>query len=243
MGQWGERVAVPSGRTLSSSSRTASGGLVAVPSSSTNYTRESLGTLISATSRVDESGLIVIELNMEQTRMAADTEVKLDPSDPDASVLLKPVTRTLKTVVSVPDGETVVLCGMTTRSGKQHRQDAILVTARVTGAKAVKAAARTWESPSKAQAAVANVEPVPDRPPTAAATREAFAFGSRDSSASTADRYRSLAQAMIQRYDTNQDGKLNVNEFKAYSRAPANTDRNGDGIVALDELIRALGER
>src|SRR5688500_7615373 len=100
MGQWGERVAVPSGRTSSAFGGSSRAG---TPSASTSYTRESLGTLISATCRVDEGGLIVIELNLEQTRMAADTEVKLDASDPDASVLLKPVTRTLKTVVSVED--------------------------------------------------------------------------------------------------------------------------------------------
>ena len=162
MGQWAERVAVPSGRTLSGSGRVASVvGPGGAPSSSTSYTRENLGTLISATCRVDEGGLIVIELNLEQTRMAADTEVKLDASDPDASALLKPVTRTLKTVVSVEDGQTILLGGMTTRSGKQHRQDAILVTARIVGSKPVKAAARTWESPAKSVAAASNTEQAP----------------------------------------------------------------------------------
>lgn len=145
---WGERVAVPSGRisaqaaleALRSGASSGFGSRVS-PQGAVNYVRENMGTIVGATCRIDEGGLIVIELNVEQSRLAADTEVKLDPSDPDASALLKPVTKTLKTTVSVPDGQTLLLGGMTTRSGKQLRQDVLLVTARVIGATPVKAAA------------------------------------------------------------------------------------------------------
>jgi hypothetical protein len=233
--QWGERVAVPVGRTFTSGGRTASGGQVGFPSSSTNYSRESLGTLVTAVCRVDESGPIVIELSLEQTRMAADTEVKLDAADPDASALLKPVTRSLKTAVSVPDGQTVVLSGMTTKSGKQQRQDAILVTVRIIGSTPVKGAVRVLELRPRSPAAAAP-------PPSSGQTADTPAPPSRlpEPTRPQDDRYRRFAEAMHQRYDANGDGKLDAAEFKAYSRAPANADRDGNGIITVEEIVQTL---
>lgn len=230
MAQWAERVAVPAGRTISSSAAArvglGGGGSGGFPqATSTSYSRESLGTTISATCRVDESGLIVIELNLEQSRLAADTEVKLDASDPDASVLLKPVTKTLKTVVSIADGQTIVIGGMTTKTGKQHRQDAILVTARIIGSTPVKSAARSLEPPTKAVAAASPV-PTPDRVPAAAP-------------GSSPDRFRQTAERMIQQFDRNSNGVLDLAEMTA-SALPKNADQDGDGRVTVDELAKAL---
>jgi hypothetical protein len=213
-GHWGERVAVPAGRTMSSaqlqayqqSGRPLPGGLTA---GGINFSRENMGTLVTAMCRVDDGGLIVIDLNVEQSRMVADTEVKLDASDPDASALLKPATRIVKTTISVADGQTVVLGGMLAKSGKQLRQELVLVTARIINATPVRVSAREAVKP-----ATINEE--------------------------SPDLFRRSAQRMLVQYDRNGDGALDAAEIRTAPVLPRNADRDGNGLITLDELSRSL---
>jgi hypothetical protein len=212
-GHWGEKVAVPSSRlspeqmlqALRSGSSSVPGG----SQGAVTYFREDMGTLVKATCRVDEGGLIMIELDVGQTRMVADTDMKLAPSDPNASVLLKPLTRTLKTTVSVADGQTVVLGGMLAKSGKQLRQELVLVTARVINATPVRMAAREAIKPAEIK------EESPDL-------------------------FRRSAQRMVAAYDRNGDGVLDAAEIRTAPVLPRNADRDGNGLITLDELSRSL---
>jgi WD40 repeat protein len=54
------------------------------------------------------------------------------------------------------------------------------------------------------------------------------------------DKYRRYAESMIKKYDTNGDGKLSGEELKAYTRLPRRADRDGDGVVTVEELVQAI---
>jgi hypothetical protein len=45
---------------------------------------------------------------------------------------------------------------------------------------------------------------------------------------------------MIKKYDTNGDEKLSGEELKAYTRLPMRADRDGDGVVTVEELVQAI---
>lgn len=74
---------------------------------------------------------------------------------------------------------------------------------------------------------------------------------SRDSSSSESSpslspqqvdaRYRRFAESMLQRYDTNGDGKLQKEEWSQMRGEPELADSDGDGIITLDELVSHAG--
>jgi hypothetical protein len=78
---WGERVNVMTARSPSATLEALRGGSAAA------FQQQNLGTIVAATNRVDEAGQIVIELSIEQSKIAAD-----DASDAAGSS--KTVTRT-----------------------------------------------------------------------------------------------------------------------------------------------------
>jgi hypothetical protein len=56
------------------------------------------------------------------------------------------------------------------------------------------------------------------------------------------DRIRRIAQAMLNRYDENKDGTLQKDEWSKMSNEPEKGDKNGDGLITLDEMAERLGE-
>lgn len=51
------------------------------------------------------------------------------------------------------------------------------------------------------------------------------------------DRVREMAKVKMAQFDTNHDGKIDREEMKAMSSRSQKADKNGDGVITLDELI------
>jgi Ca2+-binding EF-hand superfamily protein len=54
------------------------------------------------------------------------------------------------------------------------------------------------------------------------------------------ERYQRYAEDRMKAYDKNSDSVLDAEELKAYTKAPANADKDGDGKLTLEELGAAL---
>jgi hypothetical protein len=207
---FGERVNVAVSRTGVSSRESGFGG---APGFSTAYQQQSVGTIVGATCRVDDAGQILIDLNIEQSKMATDADGRPDTSDGGGAQIPKPVTKTFKTTVSVPDGQTLVLGGLLTRSGKQRRQDVMLVTARVIGA----TTARAPEAP-------------PAREPRAGTIDERYQRFAE-----------SRIKPYDRNGDGSLDAE--ELEGAPEGLIPRNADRDRDGKISAEELTAALSRR
>jgi Ca2+-binding EF-hand superfamily protein len=68
---------------------------------------------------------------------------------------------------------------------------------------------------------------------------------SRDSASTTEKRSKNLrdAVAVFRKHDTNEDGKLDKDEWANVEKAPNNTDADEDGVVSLRELLDAINKQ
>ena len=119
--QFGENIAVPTGRMFSSPRMTAQ----------TTYSREDTGTVVNVIPRIEQDGQILLELNVERSQFRPrptpsqqGEESTADDPPPTKEIL------SAKTTLRVPDGETVIahLMEGSSRDGSVLR--AVLVTAR-----------------------------------------------------------------------------------------------------------------
>ncbi len=126
--QFGQTVAVPEGRTIGFSGRNPGDAALnaAVPRVQTNYTRQNVGTVLRfKVSRAKE--MIYTDLEYEQTALrpvtpAADGSFTPTPSD----------TTQVKTSIALKDGETAVVGGLQSQTGKEAAtQQVMLVTVRI----------------------------------------------------------------------------------------------------------------
>ncbi len=138
MVQFGERVPVATGRSVGGFGRggaAADGRPVSI-----SYSLENIGTLISATTRVEDSGTVVADLQVERSQMAAIARPAEDV--PDAVGRQKTVSLTSQTTLRLKPGEpTLAKASRFTADGETTGQF-IVVTATVDTAGAEQAAAR-----------------------------------------------------------------------------------------------------
>jgi hypothetical protein len=71
----------------------------------------------------------------------------------------------------------------------------------------------------------------------------ALATSSPDAASSADPRYRTYAEGVLRRYDSNQNGVLDKDEWGQMRRDPTAADRDQDGRITLDELAIWLAER
>jgi Flp pilus assembly secretin CpaC len=128
MAQFGERRGVVSGRSRAAGRAGDFGG---VPQQ-TSYSFENLGTLVSATARVADEGPILIELQIERSRLSADAPAN-EAARPDGDTPPpRTLTATTKSTVRIADGQAVILGGLVQSSpAKDSSTTLIVVTARV----------------------------------------------------------------------------------------------------------------
>lgn len=135
MVQFGERVGVATGRTFTAGPRGGGGadgpggpgGARAEPFGATSYTYQNMGTLVTATPRVEDDGSIVLELMVEQSRLADQPpmpEGERPSFSPGRTVVI-----TSKTTLRVPPGKSVVTGGKRS-AGKDAGQTWIVVSAK-----------------------------------------------------------------------------------------------------------------
>ncbi len=125
--QFGQTVAVPESRTMGFGGRNPSDPAnPARPSVQTNYSRQNVGTILRFTA-LPRNDKILTELQFEQTALrpatpAADGSFTPTPSD----------TTHVKTALALKDGETAVVGGLQSQTGKENAtQQVMLVTVRV----------------------------------------------------------------------------------------------------------------
>lgn len=143
--QFGERKALVTGRSRTSAARDQFGG--GFPQQ-TSYTMENLGTLISATASVLDDGDILVQLQIERSRLAADAPVIAAANEPARPESDLPPPRTLTTstrsTVRIADGQAVVLSGLVQGTpAKDVLATLIVVTAKVVSPHAPKTAAQS----------------------------------------------------------------------------------------------------
>jgi type II secretory pathway component GspD/PulD (secretin) len=93
-----------------------------------SYVMNTEGTLVAVTPRTSSDGTIVMELNVEQTRIE-DAE---QPSAEDSEEVVPSTltTASVNTTISLKDGETVTLTDFAEASGESARKLVVIVTAR-----------------------------------------------------------------------------------------------------------------
>ncbi|MAG93219.1 MAG: hypothetical protein CMJ48_05665 [Planctomycetaceae bacterium] len=137
MVQVGRSVAVASGRMVSSR-----GG-----SPRTSYQQQQIGTLISATARVDGK-TVVAELQVEKSQLER-LPAKADSKPDDEFVPRATETMTSQTTVRIADGTTVLAGGMQTHSKTASTQKLVLVSARILDAGPTKITSRPNPEPGQ----------------------------------------------------------------------------------------------
>ena len=97
------------------------------------FSRESVGLMVSATTRIADDGRILIELAVERSRLKPQQQREA-PADSDAREQTPSSTETLmlRSTVRVPDGGTVVAQATETRAGNANTHQIVLVSARAT---------------------------------------------------------------------------------------------------------------
>lgn len=123
--QFGERVPVATSRAIAFRSRDGSAP------ATTSYDMVSVGTIVELRTRVEEDGAILLDLQVERSRLAA-RETGTDKKNAEASdfVPQRIVTVTAKSNVRIPAGKTVITEAQQTL-GKESRRTWILVTAEI----------------------------------------------------------------------------------------------------------------
>lgn len=122
--QFGEQPALVTSRTLVSGGGEQRGFGVAPRTGA--YIRQSVGTLVSATTRVDGEQ-IILELTLEQSRMVANP--KADAEAQQAGANYKPITRSYKTTITLGDGQTALVGSMQSAVNQSRRQEVALISA------------------------------------------------------------------------------------------------------------------
>lgn len=137
MVQFGERVGIATGRTFTAGPRggggaeggAGPGGARAEPfGGATSFTYQNMGTLVTATPRVEDDGSIIMELMVEQNRIA--DQPPMPDGERPSFTPAKTVIITSKTTLRVPPGKSVVTGGKRT-AGKEAGQTWIVVSAKV----------------------------------------------------------------------------------------------------------------
>ena len=119
----------------------------------------------------------------------------------------------------------------------QREQAAVVATSPSASGNSGRASGRSQSSES---------DTARDRNPAAIASSPAAAPAASVSNAGrsgTGTSYREYASGLVEKYDANKDGQLDKDEMKKMRRAPANADRNNDGMVSLSELSEAFEEQ
>jgi len=79
------------------------------------------------------------------------------------------------------------------------------------------------------------------RSSSSSASASSSRSGASDGSGASIDsRVRDYAAGLLKQYDTNKNGKLEKDEWKQMRGDPQATDRDGDGVITLDELTARL---
>ena len=89
------------------------------------FSRESIGLVVSATTRIADEGWILVEVSVERSRLGPQREVKGEEPPRGTETL------TLRSTVRVPDGGTVVAQSSEVRAGDAKTRQVVLVSARV----------------------------------------------------------------------------------------------------------------
>jgi type II secretory pathway component GspD/PulD (secretin) len=93
-----------------------------------SYVMNTEGTLVAVTPRASSDGTIVMELNVEQTRIEDAEQPSADASEEVVPSTL--TTASVNTTVSVKDGQTVTLMDFAQGAGNSERKLIVIVTAR-----------------------------------------------------------------------------------------------------------------
>jgi len=109
------------------------------------------------------------------------------------------------------------------------------------------AAVPGFGSSESAGKSAASASPSTSRPPASSASTSSSSSSSSSSSglapapANSGDqKVRSYAASLLKQYDTNKNGVLEREEWAQMSGDPKASDRNGDGVITLDELTARL---
>ncbi len=96
---------------------------------------ENVGLKVAVTPRVNSDRLVTVEIDVEQSRVAAgDTAAVSASNEGDVVHAPRVVTTALQTTVSVADGKAIVLGGVTTKSDSRQTELLIILTARIVDA-------------------------------------------------------------------------------------------------------------
>lgn len=130
--QIGERISVPTGRTMGGRRGGADGNPFPVQ---TSYTAETVGTMVTGRPQVQADGSVVVEFRAEKSRLVAapagePAAADASPADFQPSRL---VTLSSESTVSIPSGGTVIIGGLESSSEGGSNQSVILLTASVEG--------------------------------------------------------------------------------------------------------------
>jgi len=138
--QLGERVPVETARNRGFGGRGGEGGFTS------SYTFENIGTLISAAPRVEDGGGLVIDLQVERSRLAEvpKTTEEAQPDDPVAR--RKIVSLTCQSTVRLKPGEPMLVDSYQTSADKRAAGEFVVVTAHVEEDGAKQAAADRQDS-------------------------------------------------------------------------------------------------
>lgn len=123
--QFSESVWIATGRNFQG----ARGG---PPVMQATYTREEAGTLVSATSRIEGGGMVLVELTVEQSRFEP-AAASAEPADENGSFVppVKKKMQTGRTTIRLKDGVPEIVGGYTISAGDGTTQSVVLLTAHV----------------------------------------------------------------------------------------------------------------
>jgi type II secretory pathway component GspD/PulD (secretin) len=126
--QVGERRPVATGQMVPFGGRRGGEG-GAAPALMRSYSTEQVGTLISGTPLVQPDGAVLVELNVEQTRLLPPPPTA--EGEDAAAVPHRVATMMSKSTIRLPDGAPVLLGGASSTDGAEKGDAVIVVTARV----------------------------------------------------------------------------------------------------------------
>jgi type II secretory pathway component GspD/PulD (secretin) len=134
--QLGERVPVETARN-----RGGFGGRGGEGGFTSSYTFEQIGTLISATPRVEEGGGLVVDVQVERSRLADVPKTSSEAQQEDPIARRKIVSLVCQSTVRLKPGEPTLVDSYQTAADKQATGEFVIVTAKVDAEGAKQAAA------------------------------------------------------------------------------------------------------
>ena len=218
------------------------------------YQDRHVGTLMTVQAVASDDGGISISLQFEKSEVLQGKPVSEDEQPIPAST----ATMTHQSTVQVKDGQSVLVGRLVGRSGNQATGAYLVVGAKLLQQSGEMVSFRSFSrseplSPSGLGARTAS-----------SSTRGFGAFGasssssrrsgssegspprsasSRPRSTSGNNRYEQYAAGLVRRYDTDGDSKLNAEERKQMSRQYTEADADKDGLLTVEELVKALQRR